>query len=81
MIKTILISSALGLNIVYPSADICQKALDAVQPQDPKAICLPAGEDKQDQMFSKFFDMVKKFKELEKQEKQKNMDKKVDKSI
>ena len=70
MIKTILISGALGLNIVYPSADVCQTALNAVQPQDPKAICIPAGENEQDQMFSKFFNMVEKLQEMEQQKQQ-----------
>jgi hypothetical protein len=72
MLKTILISTVMGLNITYPSMDVCKEALAQVQPHDAKAICLPAGENKQDQMFSKFMGMVKQLQQMEKQNKQKN---------
>jgi hypothetical protein len=71
MLKTILISTVMGLNITYPSMDVCKQALDQVQPHDPKAICLPAGENKQQQMFNNFFSMVEKLKKMEQQKQQK----------
>jgi len=67
LLKTILLSSVMGLNITYPSMDICKQALAQVQPHDEKAICLPAGESKQDAMFNNFLGMVKKLKEMEKE--------------
>lgn len=67
MLKTILISTVMGLNITYPSMDVCKQALAQVQPHDAKAICLPAGQNKQDQMFGKFIDMVKQLQKMEKQ--------------
>ena len=72
MIKTILISTVMGLNITYPSMDVCKQALAQVQPHDAKAICLPAGESKQDQMFSNFMGMVKQLQQMEKQNKKSN---------
>ena len=66
MIKTILISTVMGLNITYPSMDVCKQALAQVKPHDEKAICLPAGENKQQQMFNNFLGMVKKLQEMEK---------------
>jgi len=77
MIKTILLSSVLGLNILYPNADVCNQALDTVKQQDPKAICIPAGEDKQDQMFSKFLDMVDKLQQMENKKSKNSVDKSI----
>ena len=71
MLKTILLSSVMGLNITYPSMDVCKQALAQVQPHDAKAICLPAGENKQDAMFNNFFEMVKKLKKMEQEQKTK----------
>ena len=68
MLKTILISSVMGLNITYPSMDISKQALAQVQPHDAKAICLPAGENKQDAMFNSFFKMVKKLEAMKKEQ-------------
>ena len=72
MIKTILISTVMGLNITYPSMDICKQALAQVKPHDAKAICLPAGENKQQQMFNNFLGMVKKLQEMEKKNRKLN---------
>ena len=72
MLKTILISTVMGLNITYPSMDVCKQALAQVQPHDAKAICLPAGQNKQDQMFSNFMGMVKQLQQMEKQNKKQN---------
>ena len=72
MLKTILISTVMGLNITYPSMDICKQALEQVQPHDAKAICLPAGQNKQEQMFSNFMGMVKQLQQMEKQNKKSN---------
>ena len=72
MLKTILISSVMGLNITYPNMDICKQALAQVQPHDAKAICLPAGENKQQQMFNNFFSMVEKLKKMERNQKNNN---------
>jgi hypothetical protein len=35
-------------------------ALEEVKAQDPKAICIPKGEDKHSEMFDQFFKMVDK---------------------
>ena len=58
--KFILIAAAMNLQMIYPSEDICKQALDVVKEQDPKAICIPKGEDKQTEMFDQFFKMVDK---------------------
>ena len=71
MLKTILISTVMGLNITYPSMDVCKQALAQVQPHDAKAICLPAGKSKQDEMFANFMGMVKQLQQMEKQNKNK----------
>jgi hypothetical protein len=72
MLKTILLSSVMGLNITYPSMDVCKQALAQVQPHDAKAICLPAGENKQQQMFKNFMGIVKQLQQMEKQNKTSN---------
>ena len=58
--KFILIAAALNIQMTYPNKDVCLEALDAVKAQDPKAICLPKGEDKSQDMFNQFFKMVDK---------------------
>ena len=40
--KFILIATALNLQFMYPSQEVCNIALDMVKEQDPKAICIPA---------------------------------------
>ena len=45
MIKYLLISSVMGLNVTYPNIDVCKEALTQVVKHDEKAICIPAGED------------------------------------
>jgi hypothetical protein len=70
--KFILIAAALNLQITYPSEDVCKQALDVVKEQDPKAICIPKGEDKSEDMFNQFFKMVDK---LQAQEQNKSVDK------
>ena len=58
--KFILIAAAMNLQMTYPSEDVCKQALDIVKEQDPKAICIPKGEDKSEDMFNQFFKMVDK---------------------
>ena len=63
--KFILIAAAMNLQMTYPSEDICKQALDIVKEQDPKAICIPKGEDKSEDMFNQFFKMVDKLQAQE----------------
>ena len=63
--KFILIAAAMNLQMTYPSEDICKQALDVVKEQDPKAICIPKGEDKSQDMFDQFFKMVDKLQAQE----------------
>ena len=56
--KFILIAAALNLQMTYPSEDICKQALDVVKEQDPKAICIPAGETREQRFLSSFMNMV-----------------------
>jgi hypothetical protein len=63
--KFILIAAALNLQMTYPDQAVCQQALDTVIKQDPNAICIPKGEDKNDDMFNQFFKMVEKMQNLE----------------
>jgi hypothetical protein len=58
--KFILIAAALNIQMTYPNKDVCYEALDVVKEQDPKAICIPKGEDKSQDMFNQFFKMVDK---------------------
>tara|TARA_Y100000114_G_C11648294_1_gene272818 strand:+ start:43 stop:237 length:195 start_codon:yes stop_codon:yes gene_type:complete len=62
--KWLLLSATLNLQITYPSEDMCEKALTRVTTHDINAICIPAGETQADAMFSKMFDMIRKFKEM-----------------
>ena len=63
--KFILIAAAMNLQMTYPSEDICKQALDVVKEEDPKAICIPKGEDKSQDMFDQFFKMVDKLQAQE----------------
>jgi len=69
MIKYMLISSLLSLNVMYPNADICKEALDQVIKQDQKAICIPAGMDqsniKMDAMIANFLNMAKELNAMD----------------
>ena len=60
--KWLLLSATLNLQIVYPSEDICEKALTKVTTHDINAICIPAGETKADAMFGKMFEMISKMR-------------------
>ena len=63
--KFLLIATALNLQLLYPSETICKQALDELKEQDPKAICIPAGQpvDDVDRFFQGFFDMIIKLDE------------------
>ena len=63
--KFILIAAALNLQMTYPTEDVCRMALEEVKAQDPKAICIPKGEDKSADMFNQFFKMVDKLQAQE----------------
>ena len=58
--KFLLIATALNLQLLYPSETICKQALDELKEQDPKAVCIPAGQpvDDADRFFHSFFDMI-----------------------
>jgi hypothetical protein len=58
--KFLLIATALNLQLLYPSETICKQALDELKEQDPKAVCIPAGQpvDDVDRFFQSFFDMI-----------------------
>jgi len=58
--KFLLIAAAMNLQIQYPSEAVCKQALAEVIGNDPAAICIPAGENQQQQTVSTFFDLVEK---------------------
>ena len=60
--KFLLIATALNLQLLYPSETVCNQALEKLKEQDPKAICIPAGQpvDDVDRFFQGFFDMIMK---------------------
>jgi|MEHZ01.4.fsa_nt_MEHZ011275653.1_3 transcriptional regulator NrdR family protein len=58
MLKYILLSTVMQLNITYPSADVCNAALEHVLKNDSTAICIPAGIDKHNDMMNNFMKMV-----------------------
>ena len=62
--KFLLIAAALNLQVVYPSETVCQKALDAVKEQAPKAVCIPYGKDaknlRAENTFQSFLDLIMK---------------------
>jgi hypothetical protein len=65
--KFLLIATLLAgteFQIVYPNEQICEKALAKVIEQDPKALCIPAGEDAVDTKFVAFFNTILKFDQL-----------------
>ena len=63
--KFLLIATALNLQLLYPSETICKQALDELKEQDPKAVCIPAGQpvDDVDRFFQSCFDMIIKLDE------------------
>ena len=63
--KFLLIATALNLQLLYPSEDVCKQALEGLKEQDPKAVCIPAGQpvDDVDRFFQSFFDMIIKLDE------------------
>mgnify|MGYP006229031217 FL=1 len=63
--KFLLIATAMNLQLLYPSEDICKQALEGLKEQDPKAVCIPAGQpvDDVDRFFQSFFDMIIKLDE------------------
>ena len=69
MIKYLLISGVLSLNVTYPNIDVCKEALTQVVKHDEKAICIPAGEDqssvKMESMMASFIDMVHSLQAME----------------
>ena len=58
--KFLLIATALNLQLLYPSETVCNQALEKLKEQDPKAVCIPAGQpvDDVDRFFQSFFDMI-----------------------
>ena len=63
--KWMLISLMLNSPITYTDENLCRVALKEVKTQDSSAICIPAGENEQDQMFDKFLDMINRLKAME----------------
>jgi hypothetical protein len=63
--KWMLISLMLNGPITYTDENLCRVALKEVKTQDSSAICIPAGENEQDQMFDKFLDMINRLKAME----------------
>ena len=63
--KWMLISLMLNGPITYADENLCRVALKEVKTQDSSAICIPAGENEQDQMFDKFLDMINRLKAME----------------
>lgn len=61
--KFLLIATAMNLQLIYPTAEVCNTALEEIKAQDPKAICIPAPEqsvDRANQIFESFIEMIKK---------------------
>lgn len=56
--KYLLISAVFSLNVEYANLDTCQEALSQVQRHDERAICIPSGKDKSEQIFDRFLNMV-----------------------
>lgn len=56
--NTLLIVTALNLQIMYPSPQLCDLAAIEFREHYREAICVPAGIPKEDQMV-KMFDMMK----------------------
>ncbi len=63
--KFLLIATAMNLQLLYPSETVCKQALEELKEQDPKAVCIPAGQpvDDVDRFFQGFFDMIIKLDE------------------
>jgi hypothetical protein len=63
--KWMLITALLSNPITYQSEDVCKVALAEVSKKDKGAICIPAGETKEDRFVLNFFDLVDKLQTLE----------------
>ena len=63
--KFLLIATAMNIQLLYPSEDVCKQALEGLKEQDPKAVCIPAGQPVEDvdRFFQSFFDMIIKLDE------------------
>jgi hypothetical protein len=61
MVKTLLISTVLNLQVLYPNADVCTQAQKMIKSQDPNAICIPAGENANNVQFAEILDMFQTF--------------------
>ena len=68
--KYLLLSALFSLNVEYADLSTCEQALEQVKQHDKKAICIPAGKDKGDQMFDKFLGMVQQLQKLDNQKAQ-----------
>jgi len=55
--KFLLIAAAMNLQIQYSSEAICKQALAEVIQNDPSAICIPAGENQQEQTINTFLNL------------------------
>ena len=62
--KFLLIATAMNLQLTYPSQEVCQTALDNIKEQDPKAICIPAGEQPVETMMESFLDLIVKLEKI-----------------
>tara|TARA_B100000683_G_scaffold40981_1_gene36305 strand:+ start:400 stop:618 length:219 start_codon:yes stop_codon:yes gene_type:complete len=62
--KFLLIATAMNLQLIYPSQEVCQTALDNIKEQDPKAICIPAGEQPVETMMESFLDLIVKLEKI-----------------
>lgn len=60
-----LIAAALNLQVIYPDNETCNLALETVKEQDMNAFCIPAGKDKQDEIFDRFAIMIERLRNLE----------------
>jgi len=58
--KWLLVSTVMNLDITYNVEDHCLRALQEVIKHDKQAICIPAGENKSDQMFKDMLNMINK---------------------
>lgn len=65
--KWMLITAVLSNPVTYPTEDICKTALKELSGKDPKAVCIPAGEDKSDKFLLNFVDIIEKLQALDAQ--------------
>ena len=76
MIKWMLISTVMNLNVVYADKGVCTQALEQVIKHDEKAICIQAGQTEMDHKFDSMFvnmmNMVEKLNAMNNSGKDKN---------